>query len=53
MMSLAQLLALMLLLVVGGYIFAVGILPQIFAWIFSRLMLLRARRESHSPPTVG
>lgn len=35
-MDLAAGLGLALLLIVGGYIFAVGIMPELFTWILDR-----------------
>jgi hypothetical protein len=52
-MSLADTLALTLLLLVGGYIFAVGVLPQIFSWLVSHLGAPRTARDNHSRPTIG
>ncbi len=51
-MSLADTLALTLLLLVGGYIFAVGVLPQIFFWLASHLGHAHATPDSHSHPSA-
>jgi hypothetical protein len=52
-MNLADTIALTLLLLVGGYIFAVGILPQLFSWIAGRLGLPHSRHDSPTHPTLG
>lgn len=52
-MSLADTIALALLLLVGGYIFAVGVLPQIFAWLASRFFASHPPNDGHSHPTLG
>jgi hypothetical protein len=52
-MSFADTLALALLLLVGGYIFAVGVLPQIFSWLLSHLTSSRPSHDSHSRPISG
>jgi hypothetical protein len=52
-MNFADALALVLLLMVGGYIFAVGILPQIFHWVAERIGLLHSPPDSPSHPALG
>jgi hypothetical protein len=53
-MNLADVIALTFLLLVGGYIFAVGVLPQILAWIATRIGLSHPHAPSHPQhPTLS
>lgn len=52
-MNLADVLALAFVLLVGGYIFAVGVMPQIFHWLGVRMGLLHPHQDTPSRPTLG
>jgi hypothetical protein len=52
-MNFADAIALTLMLLVGGYIFAVGILPQLFHWIAGWMGLSHSHPDSPSHPTLS
>jgi hypothetical protein len=52
-MNLADILALAMLLLVGGYIVAVGVLPLLFGWLASHLFSPHAPNDHQSHSTLG